>query len=108
MTIAQQPEQKGIEKEVQPGKPCAIGKEKPEVVHTMPQNGPDRHTVMKLTGLSENALEPTLTRYSYRLNGKVEQFDAKPAEIRAMFNRQRDPTRTAKFRGRMLAVEIPI
>ncbi|MEY5975247.1 AAA family ATPase, partial [Salmonella enterica subsp. enterica serovar Corvallis] len=31
-------------------------------------------------------LEPTLTRHGYRLKDMVEQFDAKPAEIRALFN----------------------
>ena len=36
------------------------------------------------------------------------QFDAKPAEIRAMFNHQLDPARTAELRDRMLAVGLPI
>ena len=31
-------------------------------------------------------LEPTLTRNGYRLKDLVEQFDAKPAEIRALFS----------------------
>lgn len=30
-------------------------------------------------------LEPTLTQHSYRLKDMVEQFGAKPAEIRALF-----------------------
>jgi hypothetical protein len=40
------------------------------------------------TGLSRQLddLEPTLTRHGYRLKDMVEQFDAKPAEIRALFN----------------------
>lgn len=53
-------------------------------------------------------LEPTLTRHGYRLKGMVEQFDAKPAEIRALFNNQLDPTRTVELRNRMLAVGLPI
>ena len=53
-------------------------------------------------------LEPTLTRHGYRLKDMVEQFDAKPAEIRAMFNHQLDPVRTAELRDRMLAVGLPI
>lgn len=53
-------------------------------------------------------LEPTLTRHGYRLKDMVEQFDAKPAEIRAMFNHQLDPARTAELRDRMLAVGLPI
>ncbi|MDE9431767.1 phosphoribulokinase [Xenorhabdus bovienii] len=50
-------------------------------------------------------LEPTL---SYRLKDMVEQFDAKPAEIRALFNNQLDPVRTTELRDRMLAVGLPI
>ncbi len=53
-------------------------------------------------------LEPTLTRHGYRLKDMVEQFDAKPAEIRALFNNQLDPTRTAELRDRMLAAGLPI
>jgi hypothetical protein len=52
--------------------------------------------------------EPTLTRHGYRLKDMVEQFDAKPAEIRALFNNQSDPARTAGLRDRMLAVGLPI
>lgn len=36
-------------------------------------------------------LEPTLTRHGYWLKDMVEQFDAKPAEISALFNNQLDP-----------------
>lgn len=53
-------------------------------------------------------LEPTLTRHGYRLKDMVEQFDAKPAEIRALFNNQLDPARTAELRDRMLEVGLPI
>lgn len=53
-------------------------------------------------------LEPTLTRHGYRLKDMVEQFDAKPAEIRALFNNQLDPVRTTELRDRMLAVGLPI
>ena len=53
-------------------------------------------------------LEPTLTRHGYRLKDMVEQFDAKPAEIRALFNNQLDPARTTELRDRMLAVGLPI
>ncbi|HCA9735289.1 TPA: phosphoribulokinase [Klebsiella variicola subsp. variicola] len=38
----------------------------------------------------------------------VEQFDAKPSEIRALFSNQLDPARTAELRDRMLAVGLPI
>lgn len=40
-------------------------------------------------------LEPTLTRHGYRLKDMVEQFDAKPAEIRALFNNQLGKVRTS-------------
>lgn len=53
-------------------------------------------------------LELSLTRHGYRLKDMVEQFDAKPAEIRVMFNRQLDPARTAEIRDNMLAVRLPI
>lgn len=53
-------------------------------------------------------LEPTLTRHGYRLKDMVEQFDAKPAEIRALFNNKLDPARTAELRDRMLAAGLPI
>ena len=47
-------------------------------------------------------LEPTLTRHGYRLKDMVEQFDAKASEIRALFNNQLDPARTAELRDRIL------
>jgi hypothetical protein len=53
-------------------------------------------------------LEPTLTRNGYRLKDLVEQFDAKPAEIRALFSNQLDPARTAELRDRILATGLPI
>ncbi|MCE2004244.1 Rpn family recombination-promoting nuclease/putative transposase [Enterobacter asburiae] len=64
MTIAQQLEQKGIEKGIQQG--IQLGRQegrnegklegKLEVAHTMLQNGIDRNTVMKMTGLSEDEM----------------------------------------------------
>ena len=53
-------------------------------------------------------LEPTLTRHGYRLKDMVEQFDAKPAEIRALFNNKLEPARTTELRDRMLAAGLPI
>lgn len=53
-------------------------------------------------------LEPILTRHGYRLKDMVEQFDAKPAEIRALFSNQLDPVRTAELRDRILAAGLPI
>ena len=37
-------------------------------------------------------LEPTLTRHGYHLSDLVQQFDAKPTEIKALFSNQLDPT----------------
>lgn len=60
MTIAQQLEQKGLEKGIQLGEKRGIEKGrnegKLEVALTMLQNGLDRNTVMKMTGLSEDDL----------------------------------------------------
>ncbi|EOG4767232.1 Rpn family recombination-promoting nuclease/putative transposase, partial [Salmonella enterica subsp. enterica serovar Newport] len=65
MTIAQQLEQKGIEKGIEKGRMEGIqlGEEKGrmegklEVARTMLQNGLDRGTVMKMTGLTADELE---------------------------------------------------
>ena len=60
MTIAQQLEQKGIEKGIQLGEQRGIEKGEREatlkIARTMLQNGIDRNTVMKMTGLSEDEL----------------------------------------------------
>ncbi|EHK4148794.1 Rpn family recombination-promoting nuclease/putative transposase, partial [Escherichia coli] len=56
MTIAQQLEQIGIEKGILLGEQRGIEKGKLEVARTMLQNGLDRNTVMKMTGLTEDDL----------------------------------------------------
>ena len=53
-------------------------------------------------------LEPTLTRNGYRLKDLTEQFDAKPAEIKALFTNSLDPARTAELRDKMLRAGLPI
>jgi type II secretory pathway predicted ATPase ExeA len=53
-------------------------------------------------------LKPTLTRHGYRVKDLVEQFDAKPAEIKALFSNSLDPVRTATLRDKMLAAGLPI
>ena len=68
MTIAQQLEQKGLEKGIQLGEERGIergiqlGEQrgKLEVARTMLQNGLDCDTVMKMTGLSADDLEPLI------------------------------------------------
>ncbi|EKL1304400.1 Rpn family recombination-promoting nuclease/putative transposase, partial [Salmonella enterica] len=62
--IAQQLEQKGIEKGIQLGEQRGIEKGRSEgereatlkIARTMLQNGIDRNTVMKMTGLTEDDL----------------------------------------------------
>ena len=60
MTIAQQLEQKGIEKGIQLGEQRGIEKGEREatlkIARTMLQNGIDRNTVIKMTGLTEDDL----------------------------------------------------
>lgn len=60
MIIAQQLEQKGIEKGIQLGEQRGIEKGEREatlkIVRTMLQNGIDRNIVMKVTGLTEDDL----------------------------------------------------
>lgn len=60
MTIAQQLEQKGLEKGIQLGEQRGIEKGEREatlkIARTMLQNGIDRNTVMKMTGLTEEDL----------------------------------------------------
>ncbi len=53
-------------------------------------------------------LEPTLTRHGYHLTDLVQQFDAKPTEIKALFNNQLDPARTVALRDRMLRAGLPL
>jgi hypothetical protein len=47
-------------------------------------------------------------RYRYRIKDLVEQFDARPTEIKALFSNQLDPTRTAELRDRMLRAGLPL
>ncbi|MEX3583438.1 MAG: AAA family ATPase [Burkholderia sp.] len=53
-------------------------------------------------------LGPTLTRHGYRIKELVEQFDAKPAEIKAMFNNTLAPARATELREKMLRAGLPI
>lgn len=39
----------------------------------------------------QDDLEPTLTRHGYHLKDPVEQFDARPTEIKALFSNILDP-----------------
>src|SRR3954447_23894504 len=69
----------------------------PHSVHLSPASGPQF-----------DDLEPTLTRHGYHLTDLVQQFDAKPTEIKALFSNQLDPPRTAALRDRMLRAGLPL
>lgn len=53
-------------------------------------------------------LESTLTRQGYGLKDLVQNFDAKPAEIKALFANQLDPIRASDLRDRMRLAGLPI
>lgn len=53
-------------------------------------------------------LEPTLTRHGYRIKDIAEQFDTKPAEIKALFNNSLDPIRATELKEKMLVAGLPL
>jgi type II secretory pathway predicted ATPase ExeA len=55
-----------------------------------------------------NDLEPQLTRNGYDVRSLVEQFDAKPAEIRQLLRGELDPGRTRELMDEMRAAGLPI
>ena len=54
------------------------------------------------------ALVSNASRYRYRIKDLVDQIDAKPAEIKALFSNSLDPARAAVLRDKMLAAGLPI
>jgi hypothetical protein len=52
-------------------------------------------------------LEPRLTRSGYDVRSLVEQFDAKPAEIRRLLRGDLDPTRARELMDEMRAAGVP-
>ena len=52
-------------------------------------------------------LEPRLTRNGYDAKNLIEQFDAKPAEIRQLFRGDLDPARTRELLDEMRAAGLP-
>ncbi len=54
-----------------------------------------------------NDLEPQLTRNGYDLGSLVEQFDAKPAEIRRLLRGDLDPRRSQELMDEMRAAGLP-
>jgi type II secretory pathway predicted ATPase ExeA len=55
-----------------------------------------------------NEIEATLVRNGYRIKDLVDQFDAKPAEIKALFNNTLDPIRATELRDKMLQAGLPL
>lgn len=53
-------------------------------------------------------LEPTLTRHGYRVRDLADQFGAKPAEIKALFNNQLEPNRARELREQMVGAGLPL
>jgi type II secretory pathway predicted ATPase ExeA len=53
-------------------------------------------------------LESTLTRQGYGVKELVQNFDAKPAEVKALFANQLDPIRAGELRDRMRLAGLPI
>lgn len=53
-------------------------------------------------------LEPTLTRHGYHIKDLAEQFDTKPAEIKALFNNSLDPIRATELKEKMLVAGLPL
>jgi type II secretory pathway predicted ATPase ExeA len=54
-----------------------------------------------------NDLEPQLTRNGYDIRSLVEQFEAKPAEIRQLLRGELDPGRTQELMDEMRAAGLP-
>lgn len=55
-----------------------------------------------------NEIEATLARNGNRIKDLVDQFDAKPSEIKALFNNIVGPVRAAELRGKMLQAGLPL
>jgi type II secretory pathway predicted ATPase ExeA len=79
-----------------------------EAAYQIGENPISANVVETVLSRQIDDLEPTLTRNGYRLKDLVEQFDAKPAELKALFGNTLDPTRTAELREKMLRAGLPI
>lgn len=55
-----------------------------------------------------DGIESVLTRQGYGLRELAQNFEAKPAEIKALFANQLDPARSAELRDRMRLAGLPI
>jgi hypothetical protein len=67
----------------------------------------DETVVEAMLSLRIDDLEPRLTRSGYDVRSLVEQFDAKPAEIRRLLRGDRDPARSRELLDEMRAAGLP-
>lgn len=67
----------------------------------------DESVVEAVLSLQIDDLEPRLTRNGYDVRSLVEQFDAKPAEIRRLLRGDLDPARSGELMDEMRAAGLP-
>lgn len=67
----------------------------------------DESVVEAVLSLQIDDLEPRLTRNGYDVRSLVEQFDAKPAEIRRLLRGDLDPARSGELMAEMRAAGLP-
>ena len=67
----------------------------------------DETVVEAVLSLRIDDLEPRLTRNGYDVRSLVEQFDAKPAEIRRLLRGDLDPARSRELMDEMRAAGLP-
>ncbi len=79
-----------------------------EEAHRMGEKPVTASVVESILSKQIDDIEPTLTRYGYNVKSLSEQFNAKPAEIRSLFQGQLDPTRTRELQEQMLAAGLPL
>ncbi len=67
----------------------------------------DETVVEAVLSLQIDDLEPRLTRNGYDIRNLVEQFDAKPAEIRRLLRGDLEPARSRELMDEMRAAGLP-
>jgi hypothetical protein len=67
----------------------------------------DTSVVKAILSRQLNDLEPQLTRNGYDLRSLVEQFSAKPSEIRQLLRGDLDPRRSRELMDEMRAAGLP-
>jgi hypothetical protein len=79
-----------------------------EEAHRMGEKPVTLAVVESILSKQIDDLEPTLTRHGYNVKSLSEQFQAKPAEIRSLFQGQLDPMRARELQEQMLAAGLPL